>query len=166
MPNTHDHDDYVEIELKTGTSKLHAALEGLAPRKQKQVVRAVEVSIKEAIDQTLDWANGHFEEHDHELSAAASGVLIAMTKADDEPPVIGRVLGAFLIIGLTPDVTGALKARRAAQGAKAAAALADHLARVQKTFGGKGEKSRPRKAAGKSRAAARAQRPRGRTAKS
>ena len=137
------HDDYVEVELTKGTSKIQKAMKGLDARKQKEVMQAVEVCVNEGIDQALDWANEHFEEYDTDLSTAASGVLVAMARAGDEPAVIGRVLGAFLIIGLEPEVAGALKARRAGHGAKAQAALADYLARVQKMFAG-ADKARPR----------------------
>jgi plasmid stability protein len=141
MARQHAHDDYVEVELTRGTAKIQAAVKGLDAKRQKQVMQAVEVSVNEAIDQTLDWANDHFEEYDAELSAAASGVLVAMAKAQDDPPVLGRVLAGFLIIGLQPDIAGALKARRAEHGAAAEAELADYLARVRKTFTGKGEGS-------------------------
>ena len=161
MPRTHAHEDYVEVELTRGTSKIQAALKGLDAGRQKQVMQAVEVCVNEAIDQTLDWANDHYEEYDDELSAAASGVLVAMARAQDDPPVLGRVLAAFLIIGLQPDIAGALKARRAEHGAKAEAVLADYLARVRKTFAGKTE-GRSRKAATKPGVKARSRR---RTAK-
>jgi hypothetical protein len=149
MSKAHAHDDTVEIELTRATSKVHAALAGLDERKRKQVMQAVEFSINEAVEQTLEWANDHFDEFDHDLSVAASGVLVAMAKAKDEPAVLGRVLGAFLIIGLQPSITGALEARRADQGPRAEAALADHLARVQKTFGAGAGRQRSRKSARK-----------------
>jgi hypothetical protein len=162
MSKAHAHDDTVEIELTRGTSKIQAALKGLDARKQKQVMQAVEASVNEAVDQTLEWANEHFDEYDHDLAIAASGVLVAMAKANDEPAVLGRVLGAFLIIGLQPDIQGALKARRADQGRKAEAALADYLAHVQKTFGAKAGR---RKAAKKSAKAAPVRRSRAKAAK-
>ena len=147
MSKAHAHDDTVEIELTRATSKIQTAVKGLDARKQKQVMQAVEVSVSEAVDQTLEWANDHFDEYDHDLGVAASGVLVAMAKANDEPAVLGRVLGAFLIIGLKPSIAGALKSRRADQGPKAEAALADYLARVQKTFGDDGVRRASRKAA-------------------
>ena len=165
MPKTHAHDVAVEIELTRSTPRLQVALEGLDARKRKQVMRAVEVSINEAVDQTLEWANEHFEEYDHDLGVAASGVLIAMVKAQDEPAVVGRVLGAFLIIGLYPDIGGAVRARRAEHGAKAAAALAGHLARVRATFGSKTSRRATRKAARASGTATPPQRSRARAAK-
>jgi hypothetical protein len=164
MPKTRAHDDYVEIELTRGTSRIQAALEGLDARRQKQVRQAVEVCINEAVDQTLDWANDHFEEYESDLSAAASGVLVAMAKADDEPAVVGRALAAFLIIGLQPDVAGALEARRADHGAKAEAVLADDFARVRRTFAGKSQ-SRTRGARRKSGAVAPTRRRTAKTAK-
>jgi hypothetical protein len=165
MPKAHAHDDTVEIELTRATSKIHAALKGLDARKQKQVMQAVEFSINEAVDQTLEWANDHFDEYDRDLGVAASGVLVAMAKANDEPAVLGRVLGAFLIIGLQPSIAGALKARRADQGAKAEAALADYLARVQKTFGGDAGRQTSRKAVKKTTPATGAKAPRAKAAK-
>ena len=161
MARQHAHDDYVEVELTRGTAKIQAAVKGLDTGRQKQVMQAVEVCVNEAIDQTLDWANDHCEEYDDELSAAASGVLVAMARVQDDPPVLGRVLAAFLIIGLQPDITAALKARRADHGAKAEAVLADYLARVRKTFAGKTE-GRSRRAATKQSAKTR---PRRRAAK-
>jgi hypothetical protein len=137
MAKTHAHDDTFEIELTRSTSTLEAALDGLDPKRHRKVLRAVEAAVGEAVDQTLDWANAHFDEYENDLEVAASGILVAMVKAQDEPGAIGRVLSAFLIVGLSPDVEPAVKARRAEHGAKVASALSAHLARVTTMFGPK-----------------------------
>jgi hypothetical protein len=129
----HD-DDVVEVELKRGGAKVRAALKGLDEKKQKQVLAAVEACVTEGIDQALDWAAEHAEESDAVIVTAADNILRAAAESIDEPPVVGRVYGTLRLLGLEPDVKAAVKARRRARGAKAAATLGDYLSSVQQMF--------------------------------
>ena len=57
-------DDNVEVELHRGTAAIQAAIKGLAAARQRRILKAVEVCLKEAVDQTLDWAAQQVEKSD------------------------------------------------------------------------------------------------------
>ena len=124
------HDDYVEVELERGTARIQAALQGLEAARQKRILQAIEVCLKEAVDQTLEWAAQNVEESDALVAETAERVLVAAA-GSDEPAIVGRVYGTLRLLGLEPNVAAAVKACRAARGSRAAAALAEHLASVQ-----------------------------------